>query len=87
MRVLLVDDEALALDRLRTFFADIEEAEVVGQPFGDMAQLDLHDQLHILPAQRATMRAKSKTFSETDTWAGAVPAAGERLNPAGSDAG
>jgi two-component system LytT family response regulator len=24
MRVLLVDDEALALDRLRTFFADIE---------------------------------------------------------------
>jgi two-component system, LytTR family, response regulator len=31
MRVLLVDDEALALDRLRTFFADIEDAEVVGQ--------------------------------------------------------
>lgn len=31
MRVLLVDDEALALDRLRTFFADIEGAEVVGQ--------------------------------------------------------
>jgi DNA-binding LytR/AlgR family response regulator len=31
MRVLLVDDEALALDRLRTFFADIDGVEVVGQ--------------------------------------------------------
>ena len=31
LRVLLVDDELLALDRLRTFFADIEGAEVVGQ--------------------------------------------------------
>lgn len=31
MRVLLVDDEPLALDRLRTFFTDIEGAEVVGQ--------------------------------------------------------
>ena len=31
MRVLIVDDEALALDRLRTFFADIEGVEVVGQ--------------------------------------------------------
>ena len=31
MRVLLVDDETLALDRLRTFFADIEGVEVVGQ--------------------------------------------------------
>ena len=31
MRVLLVDDEALALDRLRTFFADIDGAEIVGQ--------------------------------------------------------
>ena len=30
MRVLLVDDEPLALDRLRTFFGDIEGAEVVG---------------------------------------------------------
>ena len=30
MRVLLVDDESLALDRLRTFFADIEGVEVVG---------------------------------------------------------
>lgn len=30
MRVLLVDDEALALDRLRTLFADIEDVEVVG---------------------------------------------------------
>ena len=31
MRVLLVDDEELALSRLRTFFADIEGVEVVGQ--------------------------------------------------------
>jgi DNA-binding NarL/FixJ family response regulator len=31
MRVLLVDDELLALERLRTFFADIEDTEVVGQ--------------------------------------------------------
>src|SRR5687768_3676564 len=31
MRVLLVDDEDLALDRLRTFFGDIEGAEIVGQ--------------------------------------------------------
>lgn len=31
MRVLLVDDEALALDRLATFFADIEDVEVVGR--------------------------------------------------------
>lgn len=30
MRVLLVDDEALALDRLRTLFADIEDVEVIG---------------------------------------------------------
>lgn len=30
MRVLLVDDEDLALDRLRTFFADIEDVEVIG---------------------------------------------------------
>lgn len=31
MRVLLVDDEPLALDRLRTFFSDIDGVEVVGQ--------------------------------------------------------
>jgi DNA-binding LytR/AlgR family response regulator len=31
MRVLLVDDEPLALDRLRTFFNDIEGVEVVGE--------------------------------------------------------
>lgn len=38
MRVLVVDDEALALDRLRTLFADIEEVQVVGQATdGDMA--------------------------------------------------
>jgi DNA-binding LytR/AlgR family response regulator len=30
MRVLLVDDEDLALDRLRTFFGDIEGVDVVG---------------------------------------------------------
>ncbi|HEY0114264.1 MAG TPA: LytTR family DNA-binding domain-containing protein [Allosphingosinicella sp.] len=31
MRVLLVDDESLALDRLDTFFSDIENVEVVGR--------------------------------------------------------
>jgi two-component system LytT family response regulator len=31
MRVLLVDDESLALDRLSAFFADIEGVEVVGR--------------------------------------------------------
>ena len=31
MRVLLVDDERLALDRLKTFFGDIEGVEVVGE--------------------------------------------------------
>ena len=31
MRVLLVDDESLALDRLDTFFSDIEHVEVVGR--------------------------------------------------------
>ena len=31
MRVLLVDDETLAIDRLRTFFGDIEGVEVVGE--------------------------------------------------------
>jgi DNA-binding LytR/AlgR family response regulator len=31
MRVLLVDDEALALDRLDTFFSDIENVDVVGR--------------------------------------------------------
>ncbi|MFN3727292.1 MAG: LytR/AlgR family response regulator transcription factor [Allosphingosinicella sp.] len=31
MRVLLVDDESLAIDRLKTFFADIEGVELVGQ--------------------------------------------------------
>jgi two-component system, LytTR family, response regulator len=30
MRILLVDDEALAIDRLATFFADIDGAEIVG---------------------------------------------------------
>jgi len=31
MRVLLVDDESLALDRLDTFFSDIENVEVIGR--------------------------------------------------------
>lgn len=31
MRVLLVDDETLALDRLRAFFSDMDGVEVVGQ--------------------------------------------------------
>ena len=31
MRVLLVDDEELALDRLRALFVDIEDTEIVGQ--------------------------------------------------------
>ena len=42
MRVLLVDDEALALDRLRTFFADIEGVELVGQARdGDEALVEI----------------------------------------------
>lgn len=55
MRVLLVDDEALALDRLRTFFGDIEGAEVVGQARdGDEALVEiqrLHPDLVILDIQ------------------------------------
>ncbi|GAA4821905.1 LytTR family DNA-binding domain-containing protein [Sphingosinicella ginsenosidimutans] len=31
MRVLLVDDEPLALDRLRTFFGDIDDVDVIGE--------------------------------------------------------
>ena len=31
MRVLVVDDESLALDRLETFFGDIEGVEIVGR--------------------------------------------------------
>lgn len=42
LRILLVDDEALAIDRLRTLFADIEEAEVVGQAMdGDSALAEI----------------------------------------------
>lgn len=42
MRVLLVDDEDLALDRLRTFFADIEGTEIVGQASdGDAAVAEI----------------------------------------------
>lgn len=45
MRVLLVDDESLALDRLRTLFADIEGVEVVGQAPDGAAALDMMEQL------------------------------------------
>ena len=42
MRVLLVDDESLAIDRLRTFFGDIEGTEVVGQAGdGDEALVEI----------------------------------------------
>jgi DNA-binding LytR/AlgR family response regulator len=42
MRVLLVDDELLALERLRTFFVDIEDTEVVGQARdGDEALVEI----------------------------------------------
>lgn len=40
MRVLLVDDENLAIDRLRTFFADIEGVEVVGHASDGDAALE-----------------------------------------------
>lgn len=55
MRVLLVDDEALALDRLRTLFDDIEDVEVVGDA-GDgdqaLAQIEkLRPDLVILDIQ------------------------------------
>lgn len=45
MRVLLVDDEALALDRLRTLFADIEGVEVIGQASDGEAALEEIDRL------------------------------------------
>ena len=42
MRVLLVDDESLAIDRLRSFFGDIEGAEVVGEAGdGDQALVEI----------------------------------------------
>lgn len=42
MRILIVDDEALALDRLRTLCADIEDVEVVGEALnGDAALLEI----------------------------------------------
>lgn len=42
MRVLLVDDEALALDRLRTFFDNIDGVEVVGEAHdGDQALAEI----------------------------------------------
>jgi two-component system, LytTR family, response regulator len=46
MRVLLVDDEALALDRLRVFCADVDGIEVVGQAQGGDEALDKIEQLH-----------------------------------------
>lgn len=45
MRILLVDDETLALDRLRTLFADIEGVEVVGQAKEGTSALALIDDL------------------------------------------
>jgi DNA-binding LytR/AlgR family response regulator len=45
MRILLVDDESLALDRLRTLFADIEGVEVVGQAKEGTRALVLIDEL------------------------------------------
>src|SRR5690349_1513283 len=45
MRVLVVDDEDLALDRLRTFFADIEGVEVVGQAQDGDAALEAIERL------------------------------------------
>ena len=50
MRVLLVDDEALALDRLRTLFADIEDVELV-------RQLDGVEVRMLLPPGRAAALA------------------------------
>lgn len=40
MRVLLVDDERLALDRLKTFFNDIEGVEVVGEASDGFAAVE-----------------------------------------------
>lgn len=55
MRVLLVDDEALALDRLKALFANIDGAEVVGQAMtGEDALIaisDLRPDLVILDIQ------------------------------------
>jgi len=46
MRVLLVDDEALALDRLKSFFNDIDGVEVVGQAQDGDEALDAIGRLH-----------------------------------------
>jgi len=44
MRVLIVDDEALALDRLSALFADIDDAQVVGQArSGEQALESIND--------------------------------------------
>jgi two-component system, LytTR family, response regulator len=55
MRVLLVDDEALALDRLEVLFADIPEVEIVGKAHdGEEALASmraLHPDLVILDVQ------------------------------------
>lgn len=45
MRVLLVDDEPLALDRLKVLFADIADAEVVGVASDGDEALDAVEQL------------------------------------------
>jgi two-component system, LytTR family, response regulator len=45
MRILLVDDEQLALDRLRVFFGDIEDVEVVGEARDGDSALRLVEEL------------------------------------------
>lgn len=45
MRVLLVDDEQLALDRLKVFFGDIEDTEVVGEARDGENAIRLIDEL------------------------------------------
>jgi len=45
MRVLLVDDEDLALDRLQTFFGDIDGVEVVGKARDGDSALDAIERL------------------------------------------
>lgn len=46
MRVLLVDDEQLALDRLRVLFGDIEHVEVVGEARDGDSAIRLIEKLH-----------------------------------------
>jgi DNA-binding LytR/AlgR family response regulator len=46
MRVLLVDDEQLALDRLKVFFGDIENVEVVGEARDGDSAIRMIEALH-----------------------------------------